>query len=167
MNRLARVIAQGRHSVTLQLQKTEKCAGCTGNCNKPLFNLFSMKTNVFILNPNQKKYQINDQDRLLSQKLPLGYLIGVHISEHDLYKYSGLLYLFPLLLCVIMLSVGHYVGKWLGLPTDLTALMGLFLGFAMVYLMMRVDLLVKYLKIRPVVTILDKQGTKGQINSQT
>lgn len=159
MNRIARVIAQGKHSVTLQLQKTEKCAGCTSNCNKPLFNLFSMKKNVFTLSQNHQNYQINDQDQLLNKKLSLGHLIGIHISEQDLYLFSGLLYLLPLLLCIGTLSAGHFVGMWLNISSDLTALAGLLLGLGLAYLIMHNDLLMRHLKFRPIVTILDNKGT--------
>ncbi len=159
MNRLTRVVAQGKHSVTLQLQETEKCAGCTGSCNKPLFNLFAMKKNVFTLSQNHQNYQLNDQNNLMKKKLSLGQLIGIHISEHDLYRFSGLLYLLPLIICIGTLSVGHFIGKWLGFNNDVTAMMGLLLGFGLVYLMMRKDLFSLNLKFRPIVTILDNKGT--------
>ncbi|MEZ5472966.1 MAG: SoxR reducing system RseC family protein [Marinicella sp.] len=160
MNRVARVVAQGRDSVTLQLQKVEKCAGCTGNCDKPLINLFSMKKSVFILSHNHTNYQIDDKAGLLSQKLSLGQLLVIHISDRDLSTFSGLLYLLPILLFIATLSAGHYVGKWLGLETDLTALFGLLLGFCLVFLIMKSNLIAQHLKIRPLVTILGVNGTK-------
>lgn len=161
MNRHARVVAQGDHSVTLQLQEQKKCAACPGNCNKPLFNLFSMNKNLFTLNKQHSKYQIIDQGGLLSKKLTVGYPLVIQISEQELFQFSGLLYLMPLILSVACLTFGHYLGKWLGASTDLISLLGLMAGMFLAYLSIRSNFFTRHLKFRPKVTILDSNGTNA------
>lgn len=159
MNRLARVVAQGKHSVTLQLERTEKCAGCSGNCSKPLFKLFGMKQNTFTLSTLHNHYQINDHDDLLSQKLSVGFPLSIQISENDLYRFSGFLYLLPLLIIVAMLSLGHFMGAWFAMNTEIAAVLGLILGFWLSYLFFKKGMFQQHLKFRPIVTILNKHGT--------
>jgi positive regulator of sigma E activity len=159
MNRLARVVAQGKNSVTIQLQRTEKCSGCTSNCNQPLFNLFGMKKNVLTLSQHNKNYLIDDKNHLLSQKLTVGQPLTIQISEHDLFRYSGLLYLLPLIICLIMISAGYWFGDWIGANSEATSLIGLAVGFLMVFLFFKKDMFGQHLKFRPIVTILENQGT--------
>ncbi|WP_180236536.1 SoxR reducing system RseC family protein [Marinicella litoralis] len=150
---------QNNHTVTLQLQQQEKCAGCPKNCNEPLFKLFSMKSNRIDLSTDNKQYQLIDGDHLLANKLKIGQLIVLNIDDSDLFRSSALLYFLPLLLILIGVSVGHFVGKWLGLLTDLSALMGLVIGLFTVVFIFKNKIMLKHLKFRPKVTILRPEGT--------
>lgn len=154
MNRLARVVARSNHTVFLKLVQAEKCAGCPVNCNKPLINLFALRKNLFTLSSNNPSYQLIDDNKLFSEPNLLDQLVNIKIDTHDLMKSSALLYLVPLLICLIFLTLGHFLGAiWL-LSTDLTALLGFMFGLLMAYLFTSRKNSQKHLKFRPKVTIL-------------
>ncbi|VAW43655.1 hypothetical protein MNBD_GAMMA02-1024 [hydrothermal vent metagenome] len=154
MNRLARVIARSNHSVVLNLVQAEKCADCPANCNKPLIDLFSLRKNLFTLSKNNRNYQLIDGNGLLSKPTLLDELINIEIDTDDLVKSSALLYLLPLLTCLLFLTIGHFAGLYWNLSTDLMALLGFILGLAVIYLLARRKNNQQHLKFRPKVTIL-------------
>ena len=154
MNRLARVVARSDHSVVLKLVQAEKCAGCPANCNKPLIDLFALRKNLFTLSKNNRNYQLIDDSSLLSKPELLDQLISIEIDTNDLMISSALLYLLPLVICLLFLTVGHYAGLYWQLSTDLTALIGLIFGLAVIYFFARRKKSQQHLKFRPKVTIL-------------
>ena len=159
MNRLARVVASNGHSVTLELLKSEKCVGCPSNCNEPLIDLFSLKSNQLILNTAAKHYQLTDPDGILLNPNCLNHTINFTIEEEDLLKSSGMLYLLPLIACLMFLTVGHYLGNYLGWSQDVSALLGLMFGLLFSYVLLKNKKLKENLKFRPKVTILLIKGT--------
>ncbi len=154
MNRLARVVAKSSHSVILDLLQTQKCAGCPSNCNKPLFKLFSLKDNLFTLSTNDRNYELVDEDRVFQEKAQLGQTVQIKIEQLDLLKSSAILYFLPLLICILFITLGHWVGEWLQLSQDLFSFLGLLLGFLTIYVLFTQEIIIKYLKFRPKVTIL-------------
>ena len=161
MIRLANVVAVSNHAVTLNLLKAENCAGCPSNCNEPLIDLFSLRKNQFSLSLNNPKYDLIDEDSLLSLPLIKNQVVLLKINSQDLFKSSGLLYLLPLVLCLTCLAMGHYCGKLLGINTDVTALLGLISGLVLVVLLTKSKLMSRYMKFRPKVTIFNNSGTKS------
>jgi len=159
MNRIASVVSQNNHTVTLQLKKQQKCAGCPSNCNEPLFKLFSVANNRFDLSSNNSQYHLIDSENLLNKQLHQGQMLKLLIDDSDLLVSSVMLYLLPLLLCLIGTTLGHYGGKLWALNTDLSALMGLLLGLLVVVVVFRNKMIKKHLKFRPKVTILSIKGT--------
>ncbi len=154
MIRQARVLLQQPHSLTLQLVRFEKCAGCPKHCNEPLFDLFGLKKNTFTLAANDQRYQLIDNQHKLSQTGLEGQLLSLSIDHNDLLKSSMLLYLLPLLICLLCLLAGHYLGTVADWNRDLSALLGLLLGLGMVYVLSQAEIFSKNLKFRPKVTIL-------------
>jgi len=154
MNRLARVVARSNHSVVVKLVQAEKCVGCPANCNKPLINLFSLRKNLFTLSKKNRDYQLIDNDDLLLKPGLLDQLISIKIDTNDLMKSSALLYLSPLLTCLLFLSIGHMLGVYWEVSTDLMALIGFMLGLLTVYFLARRKNTQQHLKFRPKVTIL-------------
>jgi len=154
MNRLGRVVARSNHSVVVKLVQAEKCAGCPANCNKPLIDLFALRKNLFTLSKNDRSYQLIDNNDLLSKPVLLDQLVNIEIDKNDLMKSSALLYLLPLLICLLFLTIGHFVGLHWNVSTDLMALLGFMLGLSVVYLWSRRKSTSEDLKYRPRVTIL-------------
>lgn len=154
MIRQARVLTQQPRSLTLQLVRFEKCAGCPKHCNEPLFDLFGLKKNTFTLSANDPRYQLIDNRHKLSQTDLEGQLLSLSIDHNDLLKSSALLYLLPLLICLLCLMAGHYLGSVAGLNNDLFALFGLLLGLGLVYVLSQAEFISRSLKFRPKVTIL-------------
>jgi hypothetical protein len=159
MNRLARVVALNGQSVTLKLLKSENCAGCPSNCNEPLIDLFSLKSNQLIMNTAAKHYQLTDPDGILLNPNYLNHTINFTIEEQDLLKSSGMLYLLPLIACLMFLTMGHYLGGYLGWSQDVTALLGLMVGLFVSYVLLKNKKLKENLNFRPKVTILVVKGT--------
>lgn len=154
MNRLASVVMQNSHTVTLQLQQQKNCKGCPSNCNEPLIKLFSLKSNRFKLSLNDNQYTLIDADNLLDEQLVKGQMLALKIDDSDLLTSSAVFYFFPLLLCLIGVVVGHFFAIMFSLNPDLTALFGLVSGLLLVVYLFRNKRFKKYLKFRPKVTIL-------------
>ncbi len=159
MIRMAKVVARSNHFVLLSLVQAEKCIGCPVNCNKPLINFFALSKNLFALSNEHVKYELIDQENLLLKKDLLDQDINVQIDSNDLVKSSIWLYLIPLLICLLFISVGHLVGLNWQLSTDLMALLGLITGMLFFYFFARIKNNVEHLKFRPKVTILSSNGT--------
>lgn len=158
MNRLTRVVEHNNHSVVLELVQAEKCAGCPAHCNEPLIQLFALKNNRFELNKSNKYFDIEDQHNLFSKNDLTGQMLTLNIPSHSVMLSSGMLYLLPLLSVMLLIVLGHYLGYVGGLNTDLTALVGLFFGLYVSYVLTQ-KTTKKHLKIRPKVTILPVRGT--------
>jgi positive regulator of sigma E activity len=154
MKRLARVIARSGHSVIVKLVQSEKCVGCPTNCNKPLIDLFSLRKNYFTLTANNTDYLLVDEQNLLQQPKLLDQLIQLEINSSDMMKSSALMYFLPLVLCLMLVMIGHYVGLYLNVSSDLMALLGLLLGLIIFYFFVSKKKSSLYLKFRPKVTIL-------------
>ena len=154
MNRLARVVARSNHAVVLKLVQAEKCADCPANCNKPLIDLFALRNNLFTLSKNNHNYQLIDGNSLLSKDDLLDQLISIEIDADDLFKSSALLYLLPLITCLLFLTLGHFLGIYWQVSTDLMALLGFIFGLVVIYLTAHRKNAQHPLKFRPKVTIL-------------
>lgn len=154
MNRFARVVARSNHSVLLNLLPTKKCAGCPSNCNKPLFKLFTLRDNLFTLSTSNSNYELIADQGIFTNEGILGQTINLHIETQDLLKSSAMMYFIPLLICMTSLTLGHLLGSWFELSTDLTSFLGLVFGFVVIYLLFAQEVINKHLKFRPKVTIL-------------
>ncbi len=154
MKRIARVVARNNHSVWLNLIQTERCVGCPSNCNKPLINLFSSHNNLFKLSKSSSQYQLLDPGDTFQRPDLLNQMVQLEFNNHDLMKSSARLYLVPLLIIMLSLLAGHWVGVWLNISADLTAGLGFIGGLLLVYLAARRVQAFSPLKFRPKVTIL-------------
>ncbi len=159
MIRTASVVSQNDHTVTLKLHQQEKCAGCPSNCNEPLFKLFSMKNNQFDLSLNDSQYAVVDASEKLIQNATPDQLITLKIEDSDLLKSSFVLYLLPLFFGLFGTTLGHYIGQYLKVSSDLSALAGLLLGLMVVVMLFNKKVLKKHLKFMPKVTISIIDGT--------
>jgi positive regulator of sigma E activity len=158
MKRQARVVSQQTDSVTLQLQRTGRCAGCPKNCNEPLFRLFNARHNEFTLHANSQSYQLLNAQALFEQEM-IGKLVELSIEQRQFMLTSALFFLLPLLLLVIGAAGGHQLASWLGFSQDLGAGLGVAAGILVSHLLLRQKILSKALKIMPKVTILTFDGT--------
>ncbi len=154
MKRLGRVVARNHRAITLQLIKAEKCANCPANCNEPLVDLFALRKNHFTLDKNASQYKVVDKNDLFHKPKLLDQLVSININNQDLMKSSALLYLVPLMIVLLMLSAGHFLGQLNQWSADLSAAIGFVLGLIIVFFMSQSDSLIKPLKFRPKVTIL-------------
>ncbi len=154
MKRLGCVVAKNDHTIVLKLIQTEKCAGCPANCNKPLIDLFGLRKNLFVLSKDNPQYQLIDSDDVIGRAVVLEQLINISIDEKDLMFSSAWLYLLPLILCLIGIVAGHYIGLLLTVSSDLSALLGFVVGLGFSWLFLRRKISTKHLKFRPKVTIL-------------
>ncbi len=159
MKRLAKVVARSNRFVLLSLIQAEKCVGCPVNCNKPLINFFALRKNLFALSTDHANYQLIDRDDLLSRTDLLDQDINIKIDNNELVKSSVWLYLIPLLVCLMFISIGHLIGQYWQLSTDLMALLGLIVGLFVFYLFAHRKNNIEPLKFRPKVTILSSNGT--------
>ncbi len=154
MKRLAKVVARSHHRMTLQLIKAEKCINCPANCNEPLVDLFALRKNLFTLSKQDSQYHLIDPNNLFTQPRLLDQLVNINIDQHDLMKSSAVLYLLPLTVVMLTLTLGHFLGQWLNVSNDLTALAGFVIGLMVVYKFSQAQTFTKPLKFRPKVTIL-------------
>lgn len=159
MKRLARVVAKNNHCVVLELQQAEKCEGCPANCNKPLIDFFALRNNLLTLADNEKSYQLIDDKKILSDSNVLNQMIHLNFDTNDLMKSSALMYLGPLLLLLVFMTLGHFVGSYREFSTDLFALFGFLLGLWLIYQFSGNIKSKLLLKFRPKVTISSINGT--------
>ncbi|MCX7555020.1 SoxR reducing system RseC family protein [Marinicella sp. S1101] len=154
MKRLGSVVAKNSHTIVVKLMQAERCVGCPVNCNKPLVDLFGMRKNLFVLSKKNQRYDLHDPQNLINDELKLEQLVSININQNDLMFSSLWLYLLPLLFCLLGISAGHYLASLWHLSSDFTALLGLFIGLAMSFMLLREKFNAKHLKFRPKVTIL-------------
>lgn len=154
MNRLGRVVAKNNHAIVLKLEQTKKCAECPAHCNKPLIDLFSLRRKLFLLTNNNVHYELIDSNQLLGGNAKLDQVIHISINESDLMISSAWMYLLPILICLITIIMGHYLGLFFGVSTDISSFLGLTIGLVVSYVFLRKKISSKHLKIRPKVTIL-------------
>lgn len=154
MKRLGSVVAKNSHTIVVKLIQAERCVGCPVNCNKPLIDLFGMRKNLFVLSKTNQRYDLHDPQHLISDELKLEQLVNININQKDLMLSSLWLYLLPLLICMLGITAGHYLGVQWHTSSDFTALLGLFVGLFVSFMLLREKFNAKHLKFRPKVTIL-------------
>jgi positive regulator of sigma E activity len=159
MIRVAKVMAHQAGVITLKLIKTENCQACPINCNQPLVDLFAMRQHTFTLSTNHPQYALSDPEALLSQSHLLHQNLRLQIDQSDLLRSSAWLYLVPLMVLLLSVSIGHGLALFWGWPVDFMALVSLLLGVLIWVMFFRTKNRNKPLKFRPKVTILSSVRT--------
>lgn len=156
MIRWATIVAKTPEWVELKLLQSGSCSGCTGQCNRPLFKLFSFQDNRFKLFSDDDHLLIINRQVLFNdtaQGRQVGQKVGLEINTDFMLSSAFQLYIIPLLLVLLGMTGGYLAAYKLALSTDLFTFLGLLLALAFVFLKQRFRLLSSS-KTLPKVTIL-------------
>lgn len=157
MIRWATLVAKTPDWVELKLTQSGHCSGCTGQCNRPLFKLFSFQDNHFKLFNNDGTVQLINSDILFKEDAKgrqVGQQVGLEVNTDFMLNGGFQLYILPLLWIMLFMVGGHFLALKLMLPTDLLTMFGLVLALLFIFLKQRNSDRLYSPKCLPKVTIL-------------
>lgn len=157
MIRWATLVAKSPDWVELKLIQNGHCSGCTGQCNRPLFKLFSFQDNHFKLFNNDRSIQLINSDVLFghdAKARQVGQQVGLEVNSDFMLSGGFQLYILPLLWVMLFMVGGHFLALKLMLSTDLLTLLGLILALVFIFFKQRKDAHLNSSKSLPKVTIL-------------
>jgi len=141
MIRWATIVAKSPQWVELKLVKQTPCQGCTGQCHRPLFKLFSIQDDNFRIHQQQPGLQLNNShllfgdDSLARQE---GQQVGLEIDDADMLTGGFQFYVLPLLIIMVAMATGHYFALLIKQSTDLWAFIGMLLALIWVFFRYRI-----------------------------
>ncbi len=128
MIRWATIVAKSPQWVELTLIQKNPCRGCHGQCHRPLFKLFSVQGERFSIYRQQPGMDLNNSHLLFgdeSNVRQIGQQVGLEIHDGDMLLGGFQFYVWPLLVMLIAMAVGHYAAVLLKQPTDLWTFIGM------------------------------------------
>lgn len=136
MIRWATVVAKSPQWVELELIKKSACQGCTGQCHRPLFKLFSPHNDTFRINYNQTGLRLKNRHLLFgddSSARRIGQQVGLEIDDDALLGGGFWFYVWPLVMIMVAMAAGHYFAVVSQQSPDLWALIGLLLALSGIF----------------------------------
>jgi hypothetical protein len=131
MIRWATIVAKSPQWVELKLIQNTPCQGCTGQCHRPLFKLFSVQDDSFRIHQQQTGLQLNNSHILFAEDASgrnVGQQVGLEIDDGDMLSGGFQFYVWPLLMIIMGMAIGHYFAVLIHQSPDLWAFMGFLLA---------------------------------------
>lgn len=138
MIRWATIVAKSPQWVDLKLIQQSPCQGCTGQCHRPLFKLFSVQENSFRVYKNHSNLKLNNSQLLFgddSHGRQVGQQVGLQIQDSDVLAGGFQFYVVPLLAIIVAMICGHFLAVIMHQPQDLFAFLGFVL--ALIWILFR------------------------------
>ncbi|KAA3639299.1 MAG: hypothetical protein DWP95_10715 [Proteobacteria bacterium] len=141
MIRWATIVAKSPQWVELKLVKQTPCQGCTGQCHRPLFKLFSIQDDNFRIYQHQTGLQLSNSHLLFDEDpaaRQVGQQVGLQIDDGDMLAGGFQFYVWPLLMIILSMAVGHYFAVVTEQSPDLWAFIGMLLALTWVFFRYRI-----------------------------
>lgn len=136
MIRWATIVAKSPQWVELKLIKQATCQGCTGQCHRPLFKLFSVHDDHFRIQHKQTGLQLDNSHLLFANDdsgRQVGQQVGLQIDEDAMLSGGFQFYVLPLLVIILAMALGHFYAVYIEQSPDLGALLGMVLALIWVF----------------------------------
>ena len=156
MIRWATIVAKTPQWVELKLIRKTPCQGCSGQCHRPLFKLFSIQDDNFRIHQQQSGLQLENSHLLFgddSSARQEGQQVGLQIDDGAMLSGGFQFYVLPLLVVIMAMAAGHYFAVLIEQSPDLWAFLGMLLAFTWMLFRHRIKRS-SHSSTLPIVTIL-------------